>query len=164
MEIFGNGFTLKETLPTPEPTMLPTPAPVVNEPEASSGGEASDEAKTTDEAKTSDDKAGDKADDEAETAVDLDKISVLVVNATGIAGYAGELKSELESGGVGTIKAGNAAGDYPDSGVFVMMADKDTELIDALEEAGGKKLTYDEDYQVEDEKGTYDAVIVLNDK
>ena len=44
------------------------------------------------------------------------------------------------------------------------MKDKDTSVIKALEEASKLTLVYDEDYQTEDPRGEYDAVIVLNQK
>ena len=94
----------------------------------------------------------------------VNKLKILVVNATGIAGYAGETKTALEKDGFVGVKTGNAKGTYDDTGVFVLMADKDTAIIKTLETASGKTLTYDEDYQIEDANGAYDAVIVLNDK
>ena len=94
----------------------------------------------------------------------VEKLKILVVNATGVAGYAGETKTALEKEGFVGVKTGNAKGTYDSSGAFVLMADKNTALIKTLEAASGKTLTYDEDYQTEDANGTYDAVIVLNDK
>ncbi len=149
LKLSGKDFFNEENLPTPEPTLLPTPVPVEIMPVASESAQASKSASLK---------------EEATTKVAVNKLKILVVNATGIAGYAGETKTALEKDGFVGVKTGNAKGTYDDTGVFVLMADKDTAIIKTLETASGKTLTYDEDYQIEDASGAYDAVIVLNDK
>lgn len=149
LKLSGKDFFNEENLPTPEPTLLPTPVPVEIIPVASESAQASKSASLK---------------EEATTKVAVNKLKILVVNATGIAGYAGETKTALEKDGFVGVKTGNAKGTYDDTGVFVLMADKDTAIIKTLETASGKTLTYDEDYQIEDASGAYDAVIVLNDK
>lgn len=154
LKLTGKDFFNKENLPTPEPTLLPTPISATLVPEASGAAEASASGTTATE-----------VEEEAEKEeLDLTKLNVLVVNATGIAGYAGETKTALEKEGFTKVKTGNSKGTYDDKGVFVLMADKNSALIKALETGSGKTLIYDEDYQTEDPNGTYDAVIVLNDK
>ncbi len=157
LKLTGKDFFNAENLPTPEPTALatpvPTPEPLV--PEASGAGEASADA----------DSKTDKAEEVAEEAeLNPADYKVLVVNATGVSGYAGGTKTALEAEGFTKVTTGNSKGKYDESGVFVLMADKNSALIKALETASKKTLIYDEDYQTEDPKGTYDAVIVLNDK
>lgn len=135
-------FFQSNDLPTPEPTILPTPEPVE---EASTAAEASAAAVVAEE-------------------IDVAKQDILIVNATGVAGLAGKTKTALETEGFSGVKTGNAQGDYENAGNFVLMKEKNSALIKALEEASGLTLTYDEDYQTEDSAGTYDAVIVLNQK
>ena len=149
LKLSGKDFFNEENLPTPEPTLLPTPVPVEIIPVSSESAQASKSANLK---------------EEAAAKVAVNKLKILVVNATGIAGYAGETKTALEKDGFVGVKTGNAKGTYDDTGVFVLMADKDTAIIKTLETASGKTLTYDEDYQIEDANGAYDAVIVLNDK
>lgn len=88
------------------------------------------------------------------------ELSVLVVNATTQAGYAGENADELEASGFGTVEAGNAKGNY-ETGRYVLMSRKNQALISALEETLGFSLTYQEDKDSEDPKDEYSAVIVL---
>ncbi len=144
LKLTNKDFFNKETLPTPEPTLLPAPTPPAIIQEASDSSQA---ATTT-----------------PEEEVDKTKLKVLVINATGVAGQAGKVKTVLEKEGFRNITTGNKKGTYNEEGTFVLMKDKNTAIIKALEEAGGFTLTYDEDYQTEDAKGVYDAVIVLNDK
>ncbi|MBQ6154612.1 LytR C-terminal domain-containing protein [bacterium] len=121
---------------TPEPTVLATPEPV----------------------------ASVEAEPEPEEELDPAEFKVLVVNATGVSGLAGKAKTSLEKEGFEGVQTGNAAGDYDDEGTFVLMKDKNAALIKLLEAATGRKMTYDEDYKVEDANGRYDAVIVLNEE
>lgn len=146
LKLSGKDFFNQENLPTPEPTLLPTPVPAEIIPVASESAVIED------------------TEAEEIEKIAVEKLKILVVNATGVAGYAGETKTALEKEGFVGVKTGNAKGTYDSSGAFVLMADKNTALIKTLEAASGKTLTYDEDYQTEDANGTYDAVIVLNDK
>ena len=146
LKISGKDFFNQESLPTPEPTVLPTALPVM--PEASEAAAASASAQTETE----------------QEALDPADFKILVVNATGVAGYAGTTKTSLEKEGFVNVKTGNSKGTYADKGTFVLMEDKNSALIKLLESGTGATLIYDEDYQTEDPSGTYDAVIVLNDK
>jgi hypothetical protein len=127
--------------PTPLPTATPeaTPEPIIV---------SSDSAEVEE--------------DEGEE-IDLTKVKILVVNATSVTGLAGTLKTTLEKEGFTGVTTGNAKGSYDTAGVFVLMKERDTNLIKALEAGSGKTLTYDEDYKIEDSSGAYDAVIVINE-
>ncbi len=149
LRLTGNDFADSNALPTPEPTVLPTPEPVVMPVDSSPSAQASDSA---------------DASDVDEEELDLSTMSILVVNATGIAGYAGEVQTALEVEDFAAVDAGNASGTYEESGNFVLMSEKNSALIDILEEASGKTLTFDEDIETEDSAGDYEAVIVLNDQ
>lgn len=149
LKVSGKDFFNNEVLPTPEPTVLPAPV-------EATPVEASDSSQEAVDAET--------PADEEEEELDVSDLDVLVVNATGVAGYAGETKTTLEKEGFTGVKTGNSKGTYDDAGVYVLMKEKDTAIIKALEEATGFTLIFDEDYQTEDANGTYDAVIVLNDK
>ena len=124
-----------EVLPTPEPSVEPVPV-VTATPEA----------------------------EVEEEEIDPADYSVKVVNATSVGGLAGKAKTSLETAGFTNVQTGNAAGTYDEEGTFVLMKEKSTALIKALEEATDRKMTYDEDYQVEDATGKFDAVIVLNEE
>ncbi len=87
---------------------------------------------------------------------------LLVVNATTKAGYAGTIKTKLETGGFAGVKSANAKGDY-EAGNYVLMAEKDQALIDAVAKDTGLEITYDADITSEDAKGEFDAVVVLNE-
>ncbi|MDO5561374.1 MAG: LytR C-terminal domain-containing protein [bacterium] len=147
LKISGKDFFNKDNLPTPEPTVLPTALPTM--PEASDAAAASESA---------------AAEDETAEELDPADFKILVVNATGVAGYAGETKTALEKEGFVNVKTGNSKGTYDETGTFVLMEDKNSALIKLLETGSGFTLIYDEDYQTEDPSGVYDAVIVLNDK
>lgn len=92
--------------------------------------------------------------------VDPKEVSVLVVNATTKAGYAGQSKTKLEDADFGEVAAGNAKGKY-EAGTYVLMKEENTALITLLEETVGQTLTYQADVAVEDPQSNYDAVIVL---
>ncbi len=85
-------------------------------------------------------------------------LSILVVNATTKAGYAGEIADKLTN--FDTVKAGNAKGDY-DSGLYILMAEDNQALIAVLESATEQKYTFQEKEKVEDPQNRYDVVIVL---
>lgn len=154
----GKDVLKSEVSPTPEPTFLPTPEPIAEVPTATESTQpATPSIDEDEEVATTETK-----DDEEEIAIDKQK--VLVVNATGVAGLAGKVKTALEKDGFKGIQTGNAKGKYEDAGTFVLMKERNSALIKLLEKASDKTLIYDEDYQTEDAAGTYDAVIVLNEE
>ncbi|MBQ6449705.1 LytR C-terminal domain-containing protein [bacterium] len=137
-------FFKRDDLPEPEMSALPTPEPEeVPVPE-----ESSPEAEIVEE----------------EEEIDPAEFSLKVVNATGVAGLAGKAKTALESAGFSGVQTGNAAGEYETEGTFVLMKEKNSALIKALEQATGRTMNYDEDVDVEDKAGSFDAVIVLNEE
>ncbi len=94
-------------------------------------------------------------------ALDKSGVSILVVNATTKAGYAGTIKTDLESGDFENVTAGNAKGEYTETGVFVYLAEDNQDLVDAMAEATGLELTISETAKAEDPQSKYDVVIVL---
>jgi hypothetical protein len=90
--------------------------------------------------------------------IDTANLSILVVNATTKAGYAGEIADKLTD--FDTVKAGNAKGDY-EPGLYVLMAEDNQALITVLESATEQKYTFKEKEEIEDPQNQYDAVIVL---
>ena len=143
-----NPFQTASTTPTPLPTPVATPEPTVEPTPAPTPDTASSAATPAPKKET----------------VNLAKLKILVVNATKVAGLAGATRDNLQKGDFSGVKTGNAKGTYQTAGNFVLMKDKDTGVIKALEEASKLTLVYDEDYQTEDPRGEYDAVIVLNQK
>ncbi|HYD35643.1 MAG TPA: LytR C-terminal domain-containing protein [Vitreimonas sp.] len=93
-------------------------------------------------------------------AVQRKEMSVLVVNATTIAGHAGKTKAALDKAGYQKVAAGNAKGEY-EAGVYVLMAEKNDALISTLTEDTSLELEYQATATIEDPKGEYDAIIVL---
>jgi len=92
--------------------------------------------------------------------IDRATLSVLVVNATTKAGYAGTTKAKLESANYKSVVAGNAKGEY-EPGVYVLMPEDDAGLVQALSKDSGLELVYAEGYQTEDSQSQYNAVVVL---
>lgn len=89
-------------------------------------------------------------------------LSVLVVNATSKAGYAGTTKSKLETAEYGTVDAGNAKGEYATAeNNLVLMSEENAALVMQLEKVTDLGLAFSEGYSTEDASGKYDAVIVL---
>ena len=86
--------------------------------------------------------------------------TVLVVNATTIAGHAGDTADALEEAGFESVDAANAAGDY-EAGSYVLLDEEDQALVDLLSEDTGLDLVYAEEKEVEDSAGEYTIVIVL---
>jgi hypothetical protein len=125
-----------EPTPTPEATVQPEATPT---PEPTASPEASPSA-----------------------ALNPADLSVLVVNATTKAGYAGTVQTKLKSAGYGTVNAGNAAGDY-DPGLYVLMEEENADLLTLIKESSELDLEYLAETQpsTEDPRGTYDAVVVL---
>ncbi|EFK96508.1 hypothetical protein LDC_1470, partial [sediment metagenome] len=95
--------------------------------------------------------------------VDPTEISVLVVNATTKAGYAGQISTKLEAAGFTETSTGNAKGEYATASAdLVLMTEDNPSLVSSLSTATGLSLTFtDEGVTTEDPEGTYDAVIVL---
>ena len=93
------------------------------------------------------------------TTVDTSKMSVLVVNATTKAGYAGDI-SDLLLKDFASVKAGNAKGDYK-KGNYILLGKEDSTLINNLEKTTKLNLTFQEKATTEDPKDQYDVVIVL---
>jgi len=96
--------------------------------------------------------------------VDKADISILVVNATKIAGKAGTIASNLKKAGFTTVDTGNAKDTYEDAGTFIMASDKENESV-LTEIKTATKLSIDsiEFSQKEDASKKYDYVIVLNE-
>lgn len=89
-------------------------------------------------------------------------LSILVVNATSKAGYAGTTKSKLETAGYGTVDAGNAKGEYATAeNNLVLMSEENAAFVMQLEKVTDLGLAFSEGYGTEDTSGKYDAVIVL---
>lgn len=87
-------------------------------------------------------------------------LSILVVNATTKAGYAGQFADKLETAEFGTVDVGNAKGEY-EEGYYVLMTEENDKLEELLEKTLDLDLTYSDEISTEDAKETYDAVIVL---
>lgn len=85
---------------------------------------------------------------------------ILVVNATTKAGYAGTIKTKLESAGFTGVKSANAKGDYT-AGDMVLMKTDDPALVSILSQDSGLDLTFSDKIATEDTAGIYDAVVVL---
>lgn len=97
-----------------------------------------------------------------EPELDKAELSILVVNATTQAGYAGENADKLDAAEFGTVKASNAKGDYDAGGWYVLLAKPNQALVSTLKEAIDQELTVKtEGKEIEDPKAEYDAVIVL---
>lgn len=136
--IVSQGAITGGNQPTPEPTTTPvaTEAPV--------------EVTPTPEASTS--------------AIPKDEVQVLVLNATGVAGKAGNTARVFETAGYENVDTGNAKGDYEDSGTFVMVKDEaNAGIIEEMTEDTKlelEKMDYD---KAEDVAGKYDVIIILNE-
>lgn len=100
---------------------------------------------------------------------ELDKasVSILVVNATTRAGYAGTIKDLLSKDGFTQVTTGNAKGEY--DGNSLLLDEDDDSLADAIEAASDLEslTTYASDSahpkKTEDASGKYDAVLVLGE-
>jgi hypothetical protein len=93
-------------------------------------------------------------------AINRADFTLLVVNATTKAGYAGEVAADLETAGFEDVTGQNAKGDY-ETGNYVLMTEENPALLAQLSEDTGLELTFAEGKLVEDAAGSYDAVIVL---
>ncbi len=90
-----------------------------------------------------------------------DELSILVVNATTKAGYAGKIKTLLVAAEIEDISAGNAKGEYEEGTDYVLMKEENPSLQKLLEESTELTFEYSADIETEDAAGKYDAVIVL---
>ncbi len=104
--------------------------------------------------------ASDSAELADASAVDPEELSILVVNATTRAGYAGTTKDKLDDAEVGTTAAANAKGDY-EPGYYVLMSEENPDLLAFLTQTTELDLEFSDEIKTEDAAGTYDAVIVL---
>lgn len=95
-----------------------------------------------------------------EPEIDVSKLDALVVNATTKAGYAGTIKSKLEDADFGSVKAGNAKGDYED-GNFLLVSEENESLLAAVEKATGLDFQFSDKKDEEDAGNSYDLVVVL---
>lgn len=93
-------------------------------------------------------------------ALDRSQYSIMVVNATTIAGHAGKVKKQLETAGYKKVVASNAKGEY-EAGSYILMKTKESALIDAITQDTELKLIYQADQATEDPKAEYDAIVVL---
>lgn len=95
--------------------------------------------------------------------LDKSEVKILIVNATKKAGYAGQIKTKLTAEKFTDITAGNAKSEYEKTGNFVYLKEDNKALVEALNKATDLEFTTSDDPKAEDPKGTYDAVIVLNE-
>jgi hypothetical protein len=98
----------------------------------------------------------------APATTDKAKMRILVVNATGVSGLAGKVKTTLTQAGYKLVDTGNAKGKY-DAGNYILAKSGNAAVVSQL--ITDSKLTAtagDQDIAIEDAKATYDAVIVLN--
>lgn len=92
--------------------------------------------------------------------IDRASYTVLVVNATTKAGYAGEIAAVLEKAGFTDVQAANAKGDY-ETGNFILAKEDNNNLIKTLGEDMDLTLEFSEKKELEDPTDKYDFVIVL---
>ncbi len=98
---------------------------------------------------------------EPEEEIDKENLSILVVNATTKAGYAGKIKTLLTDNEFNKVDAGNAKGEYEDTTDYILMEKENETLHDMLEEATELTLEYSDKIDVENQNTNYDVVIVL---
>jgi len=126
---FRNQSPVQLASPTPMPTVEPSPVVVATE----------------------------SAQPAPEEKVDKATPRILILNATGITGYAGKIKTKLEAAGWEKVSVGNATGTYADA-TFVQ-----TEMADAIPVLGedlGKTLKETTKLS-EAQAANYDIVLVL---
>lgn len=92
--------------------------------------------------------------------VERGELSILVVNATTQAGYAGGTRTKLVNAGYEEVTAANAKGEY-EPGLYVLMPENNPALVAALSADSGLNLTFAEGYNTEDPTAQYNAVVVL---
>jgi len=95
--------------------------------------------------------------------IDPSSLSVLVVNATTKAGYAGQIQKTLTSNGFTDVDTRNAKGEY-EPGLYILLdedASDSSSLLKLFSDAAELAFTLGEDKVVEDATKQYDAVVVL---
>lgn len=97
----------------------------------------------------------------ASATVDKKTFSILIVNATTKAGYAGQIGTKLKAAQFTKVTGGNAKGEYEEKGNFIYLKKSSPDMIKELSEASGLTLKEDDSAKTEDAQGQYDAVIVL---
>lgn len=97
-----------------------------------------------------------------EPVAEIDKkgLKVLVVNATTVSGYAGKIKTKLESAGFENVTAKNAKGNYDESN-YLLMAEENKSILTVIGEDTGLDFEYSDEKDVEDSAEAYDVVVVL---
>lgn len=88
-------------------------------------------------------------------------LSILVVNATTKAGYAGKIKTLLVDAEIEDVDAANAKGEYEEGTDYLLMKEENEALQTLLEESTELEFKYSADIDIEDTAEEYDAVIVL---
>ena len=96
-----------------------------------------------------------------EPEIDPTTLSVLIVNATTKAGYAGKIKTSLAETKFELVDTKNAVGEYEAGQDYILIKEENEQLKKLLEEATELTFEYSNDIATEDSKGTYDFVIVL---
>ena len=99
---------------------------------------------------------------EPEAEIDKEALSILVVNATTKAGYAGKIKALLVDAEITDTTAGNSEGDYESGIDYILMTEENDQLKTLLEDASELSFEFSSEVDVEDPDGDYDAVIVLS--
>lgn len=93
----------------------------------------------------------------------LKEKKILVVNATGVSGRAGRIKTALSGAGYKTVDTGNAKGKY-EEGNFLLMATQDQAALSQLQKDSTLTLTFGtENKSTEDSANKYDIVLVINE-
>lgn len=93
--------------------------------------------------------------------INKDDLSILVVNATTKAGYAGTVKGLLEDAEITDVTAANAKGEYSEGTDYLLLTEENQELQKLLEESTDLTFQTSMEIDVEDSASKYDAVIVL---
>lgn len=93
--------------------------------------------------------------------INTEELSILVVNATTKAGYAGKIKTLLVQAEIQDVTAANAQGEYVDGTDYILLEKENPALQQLLEESTNLSFEYSADKNVEDPSEKYDAVIVL---
>lgn len=90
-----------------------------------------------------------------------DEVSILILNATGVAGKAGATADTFDEAGYTDADTGNAKGEY-EQGTYIMVKDEEqAALVEQLRddtELELEEIDYDE---AEDSDGEYDVIIIL---
>lgn len=86
--------------------------------------------------------------------------TVLVVNATTTAGYAGEIADKLETAGFVDVAAQNAKGDY-ETGNYVLLTEDNPALVSLISSDTNLTMKFAEGKAIEDAADDYTVVVVL---